>query len=353
MTLISTAVAGYGYWGPNLARVVQSCGTTALTAICDASEAARLRASSHYPNARITPDFDDLLAEDVDAVIVALPMRLHYEFALRALNAGKHVLVEKPLAMSVAHCDELIEVADERGLSLMVGHTFVFNGAVQRAKAYLTSGELGEPYYVSMRRTNLGIVRSDGNAMWNLAPHDIAILRFWLVADPVEVSATGAAHLQQGIEDAVFISIRFENGVVGHVHCSWLEPHKVRDATIVGSRKMLVFDDTAAESKLWLYDKGIDRRQVTNAGEAPSLEQYETFAQFQMIARAGDVLLPKLDLAEPLRGQIEHFADVISGRAESRASGHDGRAVVAVLEAAQRSLEERGAPQRPAGGTSV
>lgn len=346
MSTLRTGLIGYGYWGPNLARVVEASSAMTLEAICDVSEVARGRARARHPEADVVDSFTDML-ERVDAVVLALPMHLHHPVAMQALSAGKHVLVEKPLAASVAQCDEMIALANSRGVALMVGHTFLFNGAVERSKRYLSDGELGEPYYVSMRRTNLGIVRSDGNAMWSLAPHDVAILRYWLGSDPVEVSATGAAYLQDRIEDAVFVSMRFDSGVVGHIHCSWLEPHKVREATIVGSRKMLVFDDTAAEAKLWLYDKGIDKRQVSETAPTPSFDRFETFSGFQMIARAGDVLLPKLELHEPLAKQVAHFAAVAAGRVEPLASGADGRAVVAVLEAAQRSLELHGSPQVP------
>ena len=260
---LRTGLAGYGYWGPNLARNLAASPRTELAAVCDLSDLARERATANHPDVRFTTDFGELLADDgIDAVVVALPMRMHAEFALRALEAGKSVLVEKPLAMTVAECDELTAAAQSRGLTLMVGHTFIFNGAVRRAREYIVSGELGDAYYISMRRTNLGIVRNDANAMWSLAPHDLSILRYWIDREPESVVATGAAHLQEGIEDAVFVSVQFDGGVVGHVHTSWLEPHKVRDATIVGSRKMLVYDDTEPESKLKLYDKGIDRRAV-------------------------------------------------------------------------------------------
>jgi predicted dehydrogenase len=342
---LRVGIVGYGYWGPNLARNVDACESTELAGVCDSSEVARERAAASHPAARITSDFAELLEGQIDAIVVALPIPMHHPYALQALEAGKHVLVEKPLAMSVQQCDELIAVAGARDLTLTVGHTFLFNDAVRCAKQYLDAGDLGDPYYVSMRRTNLGIVRTDSNVMWSLAPHDISILHYWLGCEALEVSATGTAHLQEGIEDAVFLSVRFANGVVGHIHCSWLEPHKVRDATIVGSQKMLVFDDTAPESKVWLYDKGIEKRTFRRSDEEQSLGRYETFAGFQMIARAGDVLLPKIELREPLVQQIEHFVGAIASGKEPLVSGVEGRSVVAVLEAAQRSLERGGEPQ--------
>ena len=337
---------GYGYWGPNLARTIAQGERTELAAVCDLSPAARARAANRYPHLPTISDYRQLMEDKtIDGIVVALPMQLHASCALQALNHGKHVLVEKPLAMTVADCDELIAAAEERELTLMVGHTFIFNGGVRRAKEYLECGEIGNAYYVSMRRTNLGIVRNDGNAMWSLAPHDLSILKYWLGLEPLRVVATGAAHLQEGIEDVVFMSVTFDGGVVGHIHASWLEPHKIRDATIVGSQKMLVYDDTDPETKLRLYDKGIDKRVVEGAEATPTLGRYETFERFQMIARAGDVLLPKLELDEPLAQQLDHFARVIAGETELLADGYDGRWVVSILEAAQRSLERDGEPQ--------
>src|SRR5215216_146306 len=349
---VGVAVAGYGYWGPNLARNVAVGEATELRAICDVSEDARARAQRLHPTATVTSDWDALLADPaVEAVIVALPIALHHRVALEAIEAGKHVLVEKPLAQSVAECDELIAAAERAGIVLMAGHTFEYNAAVETVRSYLAAGELGEPYYVSMRRTNLGIVRSDANAMWNLAPHDVSILCHWLDSAPVSVSATGVAQLQPGIHDVVFLSVMFANGVLGHVHCSWLDPNKVREATVVGSRKMVRYDDVSPDQKIWLYDKGIVREEVTH----PDLGRYEDFGRFQMLARAGDVVIPKVHFKEPLAREIAEFADSIRSGRTPRTDGHNGRRVVSILEAAQRSLEAGGAVQElaiPAGAGS-
>jgi predicted dehydrogenase len=347
-TPLAVAVAGYGYWGPNVARNVAASETTELAAICDVSEVALARATQLHPGVRVTDSLEKVLTDPrIEAIVLAVPMRLHHSLGLEALQAGKHVLVEKPLATTVAECDELLDAAATRNLTLMVGHTFLFNGAVRRVRQYLHERELGRPYYVSMRRTNLGIVRADGNAMWSLAPHDVSILRYWLPQAPLHVSATGACHLQEGIEDVVFMSITFEDGIVGHIHASWLEPNKVRDATVVGDRKMVVYDDTAPEAKLRLYDKGIDRRSI-DAGDArgSGLGDYESFSRFQMIARAGDILIPKLDLREPLLLEVDHFAACVRGEAEPLADGNAGRDVVAILEAAQLSLASNGEPRQ-------
>lgn len=332
---VGVAILGYGYWGPNLARNIAAARGAELVAICDRDEAARASASERHPGVRTTGDLDSVLSDvEVDAVIVALPVPLHHRFALEALEAGKHVLVEKPLAQTVAECSELIAAAAEREKVLMVGHTFEFNAAVQLVAEYLRRGELGDPYYVSMRRTNLGIVRSEENAMWSLAPHDISILLNWLQRAPLSVNATGIARLQPGVQDVVFLSIRFEDEIIGHIHCSWLDPNKVREATVVGGRKMIVYDDVSPDMKVRLYDKGVVRQ--------PMLGRYETFSRFQMLARAGDILVPKVDFREPLAVEVEHFLECISTGAAPLADGVSGRRVVAVLEAAQRSLDNDG-----------
>jgi predicted dehydrogenase len=310
-----------------------------LSVVCDKDEGNLARAGRMHAGARLTREWHDLLAdESVDAVFVALPIALHHRFALEALRAGKHVLVEKPLATSVAECDELAAEAARNDLVLMVGHTFEYSEAVRAVGRYLAAGELGEPYYVSMRRTNLGIVRSDANALWNLAPHDISILCSWLGADPLRVSATGAAWLQEGIEDVVFVSVEFDGGVLGHVHCSWLDPNKIREATIVGSEKMAVYDDVSPDEKIRIYDKGVQR----SSGDHPSMGAFEDFGRFQMLARAGDVLIPKIEMREPLAVQTEHFADcVLEGRTPLTGPAN-GRRTVAILEAAERSLSGAG-----------
>jgi predicted dehydrogenase len=343
---IRVGLVGYGYWGPNLARNLALCDDTELALICDPSPVARGRARRVHGNVTIIDDLRVALEDPaVDALVIAVPMAMHHEIAMLALAHDKHILVEKPLAMTVADCDEIVAMAAARSLTAMVGHTFLFSEPVRAVKRYLDSGELGDPYYISLRRTNLGIVRSDGNAMWSLAPHDISILDYWLARPVIGVQATGAAHLQEGIEDVVFVSIHHEGGVLGHIHCSWLEPNKVRDATIVGSRKMVVYDDTQAETKIRLYDKGITREQVDRGDHDNGLGRYGDFSTFQMTIRAGDILLPKLDLSEPLSREVAHFAACVRGEEVCLADAGAGRRVVAVLEAAQRSLGAGGAMQ--------
>jgi predicted dehydrogenase len=338
-TRISTCIVGYGYWGPNLARNIATSATTELVAICDSDGESRRRARKQHPAVPVIASWEDVLNDnEIAAVVIALPIAKHFEFALQALKAGKHVMVEKPLAETVAQCDVLEAAARHSGCVLMVGHTFEYNGAVLAVGDYLRQGLLGELYYIAMRRLNLGIVRSDGNAMWSLAPHDISILCTWLEREPVAVNASGVAHLQPGIEDVVFLTVQFDGGVVGHIQSSWLDPNKVREATVVGSKKMLVYDDVSPEAKLRLYDKGIVRQ-----AKPAALEQAGDFASFQMIARAGDILIPKIDFREPLAAQVAHFGQCIQDGSEPRTGATSGRRVVAVLEAAQRSLRNHGA----------
>jgi predicted dehydrogenase len=342
---IPTCIVGYGYWGPNLARNIALSPATELTAICDADGECRRRARRQYPSVPVVDSWEDVLNDDeIAAVVIALPMASHYDFALQALEAGKHVMVEKPLAETVAQCDSLQAAAARNDRVLMVGHTFEYNAAVTTIGEYLRNGLLGEPYYIAMRRLNLGIVRSDGNAMWSLAPHDISILCSWLERDPISVSASGVAHLQPGIEDVVFLTVEFDGGVLGHIQSSWLDPNKVREATVVGSEKMLVYDDVSPDAKLRLYDKGIDRKPTDRSGneKRASLDRAEDFASFQMIARAGDILIPKIDFREPLAVQVEHFGRCAQEGSTPRTDVVSGRRVVAVLEAAQRSLRSGG-----------
>lgn len=334
-TGVRVALAGYGYWGPNLARVVSAGARTELRQICDLSEDARARAQMRHPGVRTTASWDDVLSDDcVDAVVIALPVPAHFDFALEAIDAGKSVLVEKPLATTVEECDRLQRAAEERGVTIMVGHTFEFNAAVEKVREYLDRDELGEPYYVAMRRTNLGVVRADVNAMWSLAPHDVSILCHWLQREPVAVSAEGVARLQPGIEDVVFMTIRFEGDVLAHVHCSWLNPNKVREATVVGSKKMVVYDDVSTDAKVRLYDKGV----VRASPEDEEIGRYEDFGRFQLLARAGDVVIPRIDFREPLAVQLDHFAECVLTGSEPRTGAASGRRVVAVLEAAERAL---------------
>lgn len=331
MDRIRIGLVGYGYWGPNLARNFHQLPEAWLVACADSdpgrlSEAARL-----YPLKQTAADYRELLDNPtLDALVIATPARSHFELARAALNAGKHVLVEKPIAMSSAEARELIETARTRERVLMVGHTFEFNPAVWKIKELLTSGDLGELFYIYSNRVNLGRVQRDINVLWSIAPHDISILLYLLDTLPVSLSARGGTFVSNGVEDVVFALLAFHNNLLAHVHASWLDPSKTRQMTLVGSEKMIVYDDVDPEAKIKIYDKGVYKR-----GDA--------FGEFQLRVRSGDLYIPRIDLTEPLKYECAHFIECIREGKTPRTDGKNGLRVVRVLEAAQQSLERDGA----------
>lgn len=336
---VRVAQVGLGYWGPNLARNLATVEGGELSVLCDLDQSRLERMGRQIPGARQVTDFEEVLEDAVDAVVLATPVETHHALAKRALEAGKHVLVEKPLARTSAECEELIQLADAGDLRLMVGHVFLYNAAVQLVKQYIGSGELGEIYYVYSQRLNLGQIRSDVNAMWNFAPHDLSILCHWLDAEPATVTASGHSYIQPGIEDVVFLNLDFPGEVGAHVHISWLDPLKVRRMTVVGSEKMVVYDDVSADAKIMLYDKGVTKRLA--GGSRASLGSYRTFDEFQLLLRAGDVLIPKVEFTEPLKAECQHFVDCIVSGETPRSDGRQGLQVVRALEAADRSIASR------------
>jgi predicted dehydrogenase len=335
--MVGIAVVGAGYWGPNLIRNFSAVGH--LVAVVDRDEVRLQKQRLLYPGVLYTTDIEEVLASDaVQGVALATPADSHYALAKKVIEAGKSVFVEKPLAQTVAECEDLIRLAAERTVVLMVGHTFEFNAAVQYVEKCIEQNELGQIYYIYSQRLNLGVVRSDINALWNLAPHDISIALRWLKKMPVRVDARGYTYLQPGIEDVVYLNMEFEDGVAVHVHVSWLDPGKVRRMTVVGSEKMVVYDDASTEAKIQLYDKGIDRRGLDG-----SLGDFDSFGKFQLIQRAGDVLIPRIDFAEPLRSECQHFVECIVTGKKPLTDGENGLRVVKILAAASRSLAAGGA----------
>ncbi|MBT4612181.1 MAG: Gfo/Idh/MocA family oxidoreductase, partial [Gemmatimonadetes bacterium] len=268
---------------------------------------------------------------------VSTPADTHYELALRVLESGRSVFVEKPLARTSKECERLIAEAEKRGVQLMVGHTFEFNAAVEYVENLIEARELGQVYYIYSQRLNLGVVRHDVNALWNLAPHDISIALRWLKRDPVRVAARGYTYLQAGVEDVVYVDLEFADGVAVHIHVSWLDPGKVRRMTVVGSRKMVVYDDASTEGKIQVFDKGIDREQLDD-----SLGEFDSFGKFQLTQRAGDVLIPKIDFVEPLKRECSHFVESVLSGKRPLTDGRNGLKVVRILEAATRSLQGGG-----------
>ena len=323
-------LVGYGYWGPNLARNFHALPDARLVAVADA-DAKRLDEPARLYAARTYADYRELLADPtLDAIAVSTPARTHFEIARAALARDKHVLVEKPLAMSSDEARQLIALAEKKGRVLMVGHTFEHNPAVWKIRELIEQCAIGEVYYVYANRVNLGRVQRDINALWSIAPHDISILLYVLGAMPLEVSARGATYLNVNVEDVVFVTLTFPNKVLAHVHASWLDPSKVRQMTFVGSEKMIVYDDVDAEARLRVYDKGVYKRG-------------SDYGEFQLKVHSGDINIPKIDMSEPLRNECAHFVECVREGKRPRTDGENGLRVVRVLEAAQESLEKDGA----------
>jgi predicted dehydrogenase len=327
----TVGVVGLGYWGPNLARNFDRLPDAELTWLCDASEDALARVGAGFPTARTTTSLDDLLADDaLDAVVVATPVPTHAEIGTRVLAAGKHCFVEKPLARSEPEAAEVVGAAQEAGRVLMVGHLLEYHPGVERLSELVRSGELGDLRYIYSNRLNLGKHRQDENALWSLGAHDVSVILRLAGEEPYECTAVGESYVKEGVEDVVFAFMRFESGLTAHMHLSWLDPHKERRFTVVGSKRMATFDDMELERKLTVYDKGFD-------------EDYSSYGEY--IARSGDVFSPRVPNEEPLRIECRHFLDCIRDGAEPRSGGESALRVVRVLERLQRSLTD-GAPAR-------
>jgi predicted dehydrogenase len=325
-------VIGCGYWGPNLIRNFNQLRDSEV-AVCADQEPKRLaHMQSLYHHIDVTTDHREVLGrKDVDAVVIATPPATHHRLGMEALGAGKHLFVEKPLALSTAECSELVSTAKEKGLTLMTGHTFVYTAAVNKIKEVVESGELGDILYVSTERVNLGIFQEDINVVWDLAPHDVSILNYVLGAMPESVSTVANSYIRKNVEDVAFLTMKYPNETLAHVHVSWLNPNKIRSTTVVGSKKMLVYDDISQLEKIRIYDKGVTVQP-----------HYDTFGEFQLSYRFGDIFIPKLDDTEPLKTACQHFVDCIGNGASPRSSGVQGMEVVSVLEAAVDSIAENG-----------
>ena len=321
----TVGVVGLGYWGPNLARNFDDLPGVRLAWLCEQDEARRAKYGPRFPNARTTGRYEDLLEDDeLTAVVIATPVVTHFELARQALLAGKHVFVEKPLALSSTLAAQLVALAEERGLVLMPGHLLLYHPGVDKLREIVVSGELGRLLYVYGNRQNLGKFRRDENALWSLGAHDVSVILHLVDEEPVEGWARGESFLTPGVEDVVFCYLRFPSGVVAHMHLSWLDPHKMRRMTVVGDRKMAVFDDMELERKVTVYDKG---------PEQPA----DTYGEW--LTRTGDISSPKLANDEPLRLECEHFLALLRGEGDRAAVAQNGLAVVRALEQLQASLE--------------
>jgi predicted dehydrogenase len=326
-------VVGFGYWGPNIVRNLDRLGDAELVAACDLSEPNLAKLAALYPGVETTTDLESMLTrDDIDAVVVATSAPSHFAIASKAIQAGKHVYVEKPLTLTSADAEALVRMADERGVVLMVGHLMVYHAAINWIRDYIASGELGDVLYLYMQRLNLGKVRTEENAFWSLAPHDVSIALYLLGENPDSVSASGAAYVTPGVHDTVFANLHFPSGKMANIHVSWLDPHKTRKLTVVGTKKMLVFDDMEATEKIWIYDKGLGAPEgALGWGEDLTL-------------RFGDITVPFVKMNEPLGVEIQHFLDCTHTGDVPRSDGRAGLAVVRVLEAVDESMAAGGAP---------
>lgn len=333
---VRVAVIGAGHWGPNLIRNFHNRPRSEVVTVVDTNEQRLERVRTAYPDVCVSTNPEDAFRDDsVHAVVIATPTATHYDLASRALAVGKHVLVEKPITTDVKEGEALGNLAEQARKILMVGHVFLFNGAVQFIKRTVDAGDVGRIYSISMARTNLGPIRVDVNAAWDLASHDISIADYLLGRSAISASATGGSWINPGVEDAVFAVLQYPNGVLVNIHCSWLNPRKVRDITIVGERKMLTFDDMNISEPIRIYDKQV-------ADTLTQVQLVDTFAAFRASVREGDVLIPRVAAGEPLRQECEHFLSCIAENKRPLTDAKAATAVVRTLEAIDRSMKNGG-----------
>jgi predicted dehydrogenase len=329
-SLVRVGVIGYGYWGPNVVRNLQSLENCRLATICDQNSDALQRAKRAYPNVEVTTDFSGLLnSPQIDAIAVVTPVWTHFDLAKAALQNGKHVFVEKPFTSTPQQAEELIELADRKKLKIMVDHTFLFTGAVRKIRQLIDDGTLGALYYYDSTRVNLGLFQHDVNVVWDLAPHDLSVMDYLMRAKPEAVVATGGRHLN-GLADIAFITVYFPGNVIAHINVNWLSPVKVRTTLIGGEKKMLVWNDLEADEKIKVYDKGV---QMTGGRGV-----YDLLVSY----RSGDIWAPKIEQTEALKVELEYFVDCVTNNRVPLNDGAAGLRVVKILEAADQSLKERG-----------
>lgn len=332
MKPIHIAVIGCGYWGPNLIRNFNTTAGCKMIACCDLNPERLKRMKKLYPEIETITNYEEMLSiHEIDAVAIATPVGTHAEIAKKCLQAEKHILVEKPVTASVKECEELITLATEKNHIFMVGHTFEYTASVNKMLEIIESGELGEILYIASERLNLGLFQDDINVVWDLAPHDISIILYLLKKMPLSVNAQGKAHYKKGIEDVARVSLNFNHNLIAFLHNSWLDPYKIRKMTLVGSKKMLVYNDIDPNEKIKIFDKGI---------KVPPY--YNSFAEFHFSYRYGDIYSPRIEDYEPLSKECQHFINCIKKHQPPISNGYDGLRVVAILEAANESLRNSG-----------
>lgn len=329
---LNVGVVGCGYWGPNLIRNFEALQDATVTKICDLDTSRLDHLKSLYPALETTTEYDNLIMDpDIDAIVIATPVHLHHQFAKKALENGKHTFIEKPMASSVEECIDLNRIAMKNDLKLFVGHTFLYTAAVRKMKEIIDSGDIGDVYYLSSRRLNLGLFQKDINVAWDLAPHDISILLYLMDAHPVSVNCQGQSHITPGIEDVTNMTLNFSNGGLATIHSSWLDPNKIREMTIVGSKKMIVFDDLEPTMKLKIFDKRVERPP-----------HYDSFESFTYSYHNGDMHAPHLNHVEALKVEAQQFVDTVVKGVPNPTDGMNGLRIVQILEAANESLRSNG-----------
>lgn len=327
--MVKTGIVGLGYWGPNLLRNIYANRRNGGLVICDSNAARLKKMAGHYPDIKSTRNYQDLIDnDDLNAIVIATDVSSHFPLAKQALQAGKHVFVEKPFAKCIEEAEELVDLGRKNGLVTMVGHTFMFSPPVIKTKEIIDSGDLGDIHFITSSRVNLGLHQKDVSVIWDLAPHDFSMLFYWLNEEPLEVNAFGHAYVLNEIPDVAFIDLAFPSGSIANVQVSWLSPSKLRRTVIVGSRKMLVYDDTEPLEKIKIYDKGVE------------VIEPESFGEYQLSYRTGDIVSPKLDTSEPLASEMEEFLRCIETGSTPKSSGAEGLAVVRALELADDSLKK-------------
>jgi predicted dehydrogenase len=334
-TPIGIAIVGFGYWGPNVVRNILERPELRLAGLCELDRNRTADFSGRYPRIRVESELDVLLDDpDIQAVAIATPPRTHHGLVRRALEAGKHVLVEKPLATSVTQAEDLIELAERTGLVLMPGHTFLYSPSVNKVRELVHSGELGDVYFITSSRMNLGLYQSDG-VISDLAPHDLSILLYWLDQPVTQIAAAGQSIFQDGVPETAFLTVTFAGGARANVQISWLAPRKMRQMVVVGSKRMVQYEDTSSDESVRIYDRGLD----VSMAEAPA-----TFGEYQLTYRSGDIVVPRIEAAEPLGLELADFAHAILTGDEPRSNSRLGLEVVRALEAAHISMERAGDP---------
>ena len=328
-------IIGCGYWGINYVRVFDELPDSRVVAVCDLNEDRLMRVQQRFRQVKTYRDVGELLGDtEVNAVVVATPLSTHHTLTKACLQQGRHVLVEKPFVGAVPQGEELIELAERNRLVLMVGHTFLYNPSVRKMKEYMVSGDCGEIYYLHATRTNLGPIRKDANALWDLIPHDLSIFGYLLDAQPLWVSAVAAKLLRNSREDVGFVALSYPNGILGHVHASWADPHKVREVVLVGSQKRVVFNDLNGQESIRIYEKGI----------SPLSSDVDSFGEHRLQIRDGDIISPKLEVSEPLKNECAHFLDCVRWGNQPLSDGKNGLQVVKTLLAIDQSIHKNGAP---------